>query len=166
MDDIIELPEVEVRPIGLTLQTFYPITSEQYPLTGHSQLKVVKKENNIGGPGFTMSLGFDNKGYNLITNNCSDYTRKGLEAITGKKLNPWFFTTPGDVQDFFINNFNVVKKPSWPGSDTYWTTISENEYEKLQNVYNEQKKLDMDESIAKLRKRRIKAGHPLPSDLK
>ena len=109
MDDVIELPEVEVRPIGLTLQTFYPITSKQYPWTGHSQLKVVKKENNIGGPGFTMSLGSENKGYNLITNNCSDYTRKGLEAITGKKVNPWFFTTPGDVQDFFINNFNVVK---------------------------------------------------------
>lgn len=36
MDDVIELPEVEVRPIGLTLQTFYPITSKLYPWTGHS----------------------------------------------------------------------------------------------------------------------------------
>lgn len=166
MDDVIELPEVEVKPIGLTLQTFYPVVNKQYPWTGHSQLRVTKKENAVGGPGFKMSLSSANKGYNLVTNNCSDYTRMGLEAITGKKVNPWFFTTPGDVQDFFINNFNVVKKPSQSGSDTYWTTISENEYERLQNVYNKQKKLDSDESLARLRERRIKAGRPTPSDLK
>lgn len=42
----------------------------------------------------------NDKGYNLVTNNCADATRKVLEAIYQIKMNPWLFTTPGDVKDF------------------------------------------------------------------
>lgn len=38
--------------------------------------------------------------YNLVTNNCSDATRRAVEQIFGEKINPTLFTTPGDVQDF------------------------------------------------------------------
>ena len=91
-----ELPEVVVKPdpnskSQVTLTTYYPMVSA-YPYTGHSKLKT--EGGNI------IDVKSNDVGYNLITNNCSDATRKALEMASGKKMNNWFFTTPGDVKDF------------------------------------------------------------------
>ena len=43
---------------------------------------------------------FNDKGYNLLTHNCSDSTKEALEKATGIKYNTFLFTTPGDTKDF------------------------------------------------------------------
>jgi len=72
-------------------------------------------------------------GYNFITNNCADATRCALEAITGKKMNPNFFTTPGDVLDFFKENFDDVRKVKSknPGKEVYYTNITPKQLEMI-----------------------------------
>jgi len=79
-------------------------------------------------------------GYNLVTNNCADATRCALEDISGKKMNPYFFTTPGDVLDFFKKNFDVRKdlKQSKVGTNTYYTNISEADFEKIRELHDQQ----------------------------
>jgi len=79
-------------------------------------------------------------GYNLVTNNCSDATRCALEAISGKKMNPNLFTTPGDVLDFFKENFDVVKdkRKSKFGNPVYYTTISGADFEKVKKLQEQQ----------------------------
>lgn len=91
------LPEVVVTPdpnstSKIYLNTYYPVTSKDYPFTGHSMLRT--EGGNI------INIMSDDPEYNLVTNNCSDATRCALEIATGKKINPWFFTTPLDVKDF------------------------------------------------------------------
>jgi hypothetical protein len=69
----------------------------------------------------------EDSGYNLVTNNCADATRCALETISGKKMNPYFFTTPGDVLDFFKENFDVRKVKNdgkRRGQETWYTNIT------------------------------------------
>ena len=80
----------------LRLRTYYPLVSS-YPFTGHSVLSSNNGSNNI-------TSYFNTKGYNLLTNNCSDTTRKALETVFEEPLDYYFFTTPGDVQDFAIEH--------------------------------------------------------------
>ena len=94
-----QIPEVVVngyRPI--VLDTYYPAISE-YPTTGHSKLTV---PINDGDPnwGIEIDKGGKNKGYNLVTSNCSDKTLEYLNKIFNKKESTFLFTTPGDVKDF------------------------------------------------------------------
>jgi hypothetical protein len=56
-------------------------------------------DEDDGRNGFVTSYSSD-PWYNFVTNNCSDATRSAIESATGKKINPVFFTTPGDVKDF------------------------------------------------------------------
>ena len=91
-----QLPEVTITPDkearnDVLLTTYYPGISE-YWATGHSELAT---------PGGNyIDVRSDDPGYNLLLNNCSDATRQALEQATGRKINPWFFTTPGDVKSF------------------------------------------------------------------
>ena len=57
------------------------------------------------------------KDYNLFTNNCSDATREALEKTFNKKVNPFLFTTPGDVQDFALEELRGI--PSIKGDSIY-----------------------------------------------
>lgn len=86
--------------VPLRLETYYPIVhpyynskfDSPYKWTGHSAISgIVSKDS-------------DEDDYNLVTNNCSDATREYLEAIFNKKLDYNFFTTPGDVRDFALQN--------------------------------------------------------------
>ena len=91
-----QLPEVVITPGKNTkrkviLDTYYPMSSK-YPYTGHSRL-ITPGRNRI-------NVGPSDPGYNLFLQNCSDATREALEQATGQKINPWFFTTPGDVRSF------------------------------------------------------------------
>lgn len=88
----------------LKLRTWYPFVHPYYDndkddrfwLTGHSALGFITKRGNEGD-------------YNIAFNNCSDETRRALEAIFNKKLNPFIFTTPGDVRDFAKENGGYSK---------------------------------------------------------
>lgn len=103
----LEAAVVKPNPVNAVLRTYYPIISE-YPATGHSELQFF--ENHPMRPEIPVYLnrpitrGGSNYDYNLITNNCSDATRCAIENITKKKINPFLFTTPGDVKDFVIDN--------------------------------------------------------------
>lgn len=94
-----QIPEVTIKPtqIYTYLDTYYPITSKQYKYTGHSSLI---------HDGLNINKGGKNKGYNLVTNNCADATLGALELISGKKANPFLFTTPGDVRDFALEKLS------------------------------------------------------------
>lgn len=107
-----ELKPAVVKPkpyLGI-LNTYYPIISE-YPFTGHSELDLYDSDgvfvNHISKYG-------DNYDYNLVTNNCSDATRRAVEKIFGEKINPYLFTTPGDVQDFVVEK--TGQKPAKEGA--------------------------------------------------
>lgn len=94
-----QLPEVTVTPDknarnNVILTTYYPGTSK-YWATGHSEL------DTPGGNYVDVMSSYPE--YNILLNNCSDATREALERATGKKINPWFFTTPGDVKSFAEN---------------------------------------------------------------
>lgn len=96
------LPEVTIGPRSrfyIPLETYYPFISD-YPYTGHSKIP------------YFVDWGGDDLGYNLVTNNCSDKTREALEYTFNKKINPFIFTTPGDVRDFAIKQLNGIKVPT------------------------------------------------------
>ena len=99
------LPEVVVKPdpdstSTALLTTYYP-WSDDFPVTGHSTLRLTHNRDDwdSASAAFITAYGSD-PWYNFVTNNCSDATRKAIEFATGKKINPVFFTTPGDVKDF------------------------------------------------------------------
>lgn len=104
--------ELEKINGAVTLDTYYPIISS-YPWTGHSSLQVSGLIPNYQGDAQIGSLyidkGGNDKDYNLVTNNCSDATRCALEKIFDKKINPILFTTPGDVQDFALDELGGIK---------------------------------------------------------
>ena len=95
------------------LTTYYPITS-YYPYTGHSDLYVngILPDPDYDGSAVYGILGIDkmmnHAGYNLVTNNCSDATRCGLEHAFNKNLNTFLFTTPGDVQDWALEELGGI----------------------------------------------------------
>ena len=108
----VRLPDITVRPTYLDLTTYYPLRSDY--ITGHSALRGVKDTNGSmyidhNGDYFYISRKPKHAGYNFVTNNCSDATREALEAATGNKINPYLFTTPGDVQDFFKEQYPDFK---------------------------------------------------------
>lgn len=96
----------------IKLNTYYPIYSESYPLTGHSSLSLKGlTERHDGKASYeTRSVNKDmtDNNYNLIFNNCSDATRCALEKTFNKKINPVLFTTPGDVQDFALDELKGI----------------------------------------------------------
>lgn len=103
--------------------------------------------------------------YNLLTNNCSDATREVLEEISGKKLNPFLFTTPGDVRDFFKENFKVFNDYSRKGEDNYYTYISEADADIVKKYAQKQRDINIEAGRQKLREKRIKEGKATSSDL-
>ena len=96
------------------LNTYYPFISE-YPYTGHSSLSINDPKENYRS--YHINKGGKNKNYNLITNNCSDATRCGLEKAFNKKINQFLFTTPGDVQDFALTELKGI--PAIKGDSIY-----------------------------------------------
>lgn len=108
-----KLDNMKKYPNFLTLETYYPIISK-FAKTGHSSLGVAGIIPNSKGDAQIGSINIDkgskNKDYNLIANNCSDATRCGLEEAFGKKLNAFLFTTPGDVQDWALEELGGIPK--------------------------------------------------------
>jgi hypothetical protein len=86
---------VKPAPYKGILNTYYPIISA-YP-TGHSELDLY---DSYGLRVDHISKLLNNHDYDFVTNNCSDATRCAVEQIFNEKINPFLFTTPGDVQDF------------------------------------------------------------------
>ena len=164
------LPEVEVTPYILKLTTQYPFINEFTPFTGHSELKAVERQKTEDGRLALPTLACINKkmldaDYNLLTNNCSDATREVLEEISGKKLNPFLFTTPGDVRDFFKENFKVFNDYSRKGEDNYYTYISEADADIVKKYAQKQRDINIEAGRQKLREKRIKEGKATSSDL-
>lgn len=89
------------------LDTYYPVINKQYPYTGHSSLTILDKDNGKYRH-YTLDKSSKSKDYNLFTNNCSDATRCALEKAFNKKINPFLFTTPGDVQDFALEELHGI----------------------------------------------------------
>jgi len=129
-----------VVPTRLSLSTYYPIIGKNYRYTGHSSLNARSPEYTVDtSDGFTtvpakharINKRSSDADYNFVTNNCADATRCALEAITGKKMNPYFFTTPGDVLDFFKENFDDVRKVKSKnsGKEVYYTNITPKQLE-------------------------------------
>ena len=166
------LPEVEVTPTRLELITQYPIINEETPFTGHSEIEVLQQKKTKSGKLTPYALvGRINKSgsdadYNLLTNNCSDATREVLEEISGKKLNPFLFTTPGDVRDFFKENFEIFKSDNRKGEDNYYTYISEAEADIIEKHAKKQQDINNAARKQELREKRIKEGKATPSDLR
>lgn len=144
---ITELPEVTVYPSNLTLNTFYPITSD-YPFTGHSSLHITSNSPLIylsdskahGYKGAWVDKTSKDSDYNLVTNNCADSTRYVLEKIFGKTAKPFLFTTPGDVQDFLKENIQDYKIRDQDGETSITIPISYNDYEKAFSAVNQLRK--------------------------
>jgi hypothetical protein len=95
------------------LRTYYPFVSKNYRWTGHSSLSISGLIPNRYGDAQVGTISVDkggrHNGYNLVTNNCSDATRCALEYAFDKKINPFLFTTPGDVQDFVLDELEGKK---------------------------------------------------------
>lgn len=126
------LDEVQVYPKTgtLILSTFYP--GLKY-LPGHSMADLVPDFRKSGAKYGWVDKGIDAKDYNLVTNNCADGTCELLETVFGEKLNPWFFTTPGDVRDF------AKKHGYYPNKDgEIRIPLSEEQYKK---AWEKQKEL-------------------------
>lgn len=85
----------------IRLKTDYPFSSRA-PI-GHSTLIVPTSDRKA----FRISKGTHNPDYNLLCNNCSDATREALEIAFNRKMNPFLFTTPGDVRDFAIEELGA-----------------------------------------------------------
>ena len=142
------LPEVTVVPTRLVLDTYYPVIGRNYRYTGHSSLRARSPEYTVDTlDGFTtvpakhasINKRPSDSGYNFVTSNCADATRCALEAITEKKMNPYFFTTPGDVLDFFKENFDVRKvKSKDSGKEVYYTNITPKQLEIIKEQQLEQ----------------------------
>lgn len=116
------LPEVIVNGYApIILDTYFPVASQEYPVTGHSMLAVPRNNlyssnrtdsqisklpqqvqenlNHFTGYDF-IDKSSDSPTYNLLTNNCADATLGALNAIFGTNESPFLFTTPGDVLDY------------------------------------------------------------------
>ena len=98
------------------LNTYYPFINKQYPYTGHSSLSIIDKDNGIYRS-YAINKSSKSKDYNLFINNCSDATRCALEKTFNKKINQFLFTTPGDVQDFALEELHGI--PSIKGDSIY-----------------------------------------------
>lgn len=92
-----KLKNIDVYPNTITLQTYNPL-HENY-LVGHS--KVIFRSEDPKSYNAVVNTKIDDPNYNLVTNNCSDDTRRVLESTFGIPLDYNFFTTPGDVRDYF-----------------------------------------------------------------
>ncbi len=108
----------------IKLRTYYPLVNKEYPLTGHSQILTDFKE--------ISNYPFAGQNYNLVTNNCSDATRRALNTIFKKHFNP-IISTPGNVRQFAIDSLGgyVSKNPfiKERGYDTVIIPITTKEQE-------------------------------------
>ena len=105
------LPDLTITPTPhkLELRTFYPGIGNTYPFTGHSQVVLTSSNSPEMGlsptwSGIQQGVGYldmtgSDKGYNLVTNNCSNLTMDFINHVFGTNEQPMLFTTPGDVRD-------------------------------------------------------------------
>lgn len=138
INNSIQLKEVEVWPHTITLNTYYPF-HKRYKI-GHSNLQlrdgVLNRKYGKEKGGFVyINTEATDPYYNLITNNCSDDTRKVLEAAFQKKINPFLFTTPEDMRDFATEQ-GAIDKFNKRNITQQLLNVSENQYIRaLQEAY-------------------------------
>lgn len=124
------LPETVVYPNNVTLTTYYPFNPHY--LIGHSSVQF--KTSNPKLKNGLVNTKSSDPNYNLITNNCSDDTRKVLEDTFGIPLDYNLFTTPGDVRDYFKERGATIKHKKVNSKNNFSTTqvmpISEHQYRK------------------------------------
>lgn len=110
---------IKPAPIKAELKTYYPFISK-YPWTGHSEL--ILKNVSPEQRSINVTRDWDSHDYNLVLNNCSDATRCAIEQVYNEKVNPFLFTTPGDVRDFLLKK-GVDKVKTDKGVDTQYFEI-------------------------------------------
>lgn len=96
----IELPEYEVYPYKVRLDTYRPFNKRNF--IGHSQMFMTSPDPSVRGG--MINTRMEDNGYNIVTSNCSDDTDCILTNLFNKPNDTFLFTTPGDVRDFFIDN--------------------------------------------------------------
>lgn len=97
------IPESSIDPywteynVGnkLILNTWRPVIDDPNMFIGHSELRT---------PYGTITKHLYDPDYSIFYNNCSDATRRVLQAIHRKALYPGLFTTPGDVRGFALEH--------------------------------------------------------------
>ena len=150
-DDTIDggiLPEIVAIPDNVELVTQYPLkgfTGTKF--IGHSSLVSPATEFYNAGPFAGAGKNFINitkrmedPDYDLIKNNCSNATRDALEQISGKSINPFLFTTPGDVKDFAESELGGVTKYEGGGRYRTYIPISKNDRKVLHDLSRKRKK--------------------------
>lgn len=123
-----KLDEVTVYPNIITLSTFNPLHPNYLP--GHSRIIFTTQDPELKNS--VVNTRMSDPNYKFITNNCSDDTRKVLEATFGIPLDYNFFTTPGDVRDYFKERGAITKKRRNLKSPntTQIMTISKDQYKR------------------------------------
>ena len=102
----VNLPEVNINPKYLLLRTWRPMIDNNFIYTGHSKLSLGNSDQN--NPLYIdVNKKSNDPNYNLLFNNCSDATKRVLEKFYSDKINPFLFTTPGDVRDYFKDKTNL-----------------------------------------------------------
>lgn len=127
------LRSVSAYPNTIYLETYRPLEDLDFPI-GHSIISLDSQDPELAFKNATISSHPSDNDYNLITNNCSDDTRKVLEAAFKKKMNPFLFTTPGDSRDFLIENGGVVD-PAY--NNSHYINVSKEDYLRAYNKANE-----------------------------
>lgn len=120
------LPEYIVYPYTINLETFKPF--DKHNLIGHSKIILHTIDPELKSTYVDTRL--KDKNYNLITNNCSDDTRKVLEAVFNKKVEPFLFTTPGDVRDFFIENGAIPKRKFSKTDEVHGMNVTKEQFKR------------------------------------
>ena len=92
------------------------------------------KPNDISETVDVWNVMLSDYDYNLVTNNCSNETRRMLEAVFNKKADVTGFTTPGDVRDFAIDNGGIKKDNQ---GRLVIIPMSQDRYDRLSNYVNQ-----------------------------
>lgn len=138
------LPEVSSEGYApLKLAAWYPITDMRLRGTlsmpiGHSAIYGY----GFGSQKHKGTKKLEDEDYNIVTNNCSNETRRILEAAIGKTADISMLTTPGDVRDFAKENGAYI--PSWAkdrglGDKMLYIPMDKQRYENLMKYKNQHK---------------------------
>lgn len=123
------IPESSIDPywteynIGnkVTLDTWRPVIDDPSMFIGHSELRT---------PYGRVTKHMSDPDYSILYNNCSDATRRVLQALHGEALYPGLFTTPGDVRDFALEHgwTSTKRRPNDRNRLTYTMTPLQDAY--------------------------------------
>ena len=141
----------------------YPI-SKNWPIT-HSELDIWHVRPYSGSK-YTASKYFEDPSYNLLTNNCSDFTGRILGRALNTKLTSDFITTPYDVMAKALKYTDETLNIDGPDGPYIsqairvpWYDARKAEEEGRQEDYNDiMKKIEANTLMTESQKQRVKTN--------